>query len=1179
MIGKILIYNPQITKQKLYQLITQFNYDVSSNQLWKEYQSKGLLVQLNQNSDQAIILLDQLQYKELLQLDKLILEDCFKGWKNFILLKEFFLNDYNPNIQFTFCSYLQYKLKVGSIEPQKNENIFAMSQIQTFFDFIISNKLLTLIKENYENLGIVIKSYRNFMKNDIQFNERIKSTIYNSEIKKMLLNFKQYLVNTQNIIKIMRLNSRKQNYQIKQHKESNELNNFSQLKYLMKVLEQILSSHVQEFNYMMGDENSKLEIQNLWTDERIYIQMELERLKLKNQFLDNLKKKLLTQLTLFLDQKNFLNAASSLIQVIKNSWIEFEQQEQQEISSLQINNNVTLFFENQLNNLYLDYEEMNKELNNENNESLIFLKEIIQIKYEIGALLNPENPKEIKGLIKYIQNLRFKNQKFHLKLDSIKKSFLNVLPQINPKELQKLKEFINLNEFLLSVLQHQLFSTHLEAFSSDLIFSNYYNIQDLILFFLTRLNQMANYLILTLINFQSDLELNHFIFSFRYSNRRQIGKKKLFRKKQLFFCERTIKDYPQRIISIRNIEKQATYELINLQFTEQDYKNKLSKQKGLIEYFQFILSIEKQKISWEELDLRLIEREFGEIFIKESHFEMIVEKFIQDLNIDQLLENFIEDQFENFQDLREDQEKFSNLLSDLRKIKDQRIYQNLNQIEIDYYNQLANQTETVIKTMETFGKKEQNMFKMLIKEELMKFQSLISRYQQEIKVKDETTKTQSNQNEIYLSKQKIQQKEKDQMQEKDEQTDVEYLGKELKFYHNRNHTAYLKCMVKVIQFQQYQIKEEENLINKLLEEITCFADDLDQIQRFENETQKEYKQLFEGLFKELIKNFEQLAVTNINLSQMEDENFELYLERIKSKSHLSQSANEKQEIIQTQPNISDFLNFLKAYFQEKLAEPKSFSKTLVQQELLIQQIKKLYLQDNQEEEKDEKFIQQKTLLDNLKQKFIDLTNNENLKIKQGLVFTIIQISSNCFTDSIISFCSKTLILFWVSEKDQRVRNLLKNENLINMQMQILKKDWKTQNDRIAGEMEQILKRIDSLKEEIFHEPNINKRDLKLKQLDETTQQLDEYIGKISEMGQQFRLITDFVNFARKALLRQHWEQNQKNFRKVNIHWQQKNIVNIQTCRLNNQNNIGICYLLTNGRLNKIGQYDSQGENQ
>ncbi|CAD8214592.1 unnamed protein product [Paramecium pentaurelia] len=190
---------------------------------------------------------------------------------------------------------------------------------------------------------------------------------------------------------------------------------------------------------------------------------------------------------------------------------------------------------------------------------------------------------------------------------------------------------------------------------------------------------------------------------------------------------------------------------------------------------------------------------------------------------------------------------------------------------------------------------------------------------------------------------------------------------------------------------------------------------------------------------------------------------------------------------------------------------------------MIQQIKKIYLSENEEEEQEDKddvqSNQQLGLFQSLYQKYKDYKNNDEWKIKQGLVLSIIQISSNCFTNRIIQFCQQILIELWALEKDQRVRNLLKNETLIHLSMQILQKDWQTQNNRIAGEMQQMLSRIDFLQEQIAQEANANKREIQLKEMDETTEQLDEQIENISEMGQQLKLITDFVNHIRKGLTR------------------------------------------------------------
>ncbi|CAD8182028.1 unnamed protein product [Paramecium pentaurelia] len=113
MIGKILIYNPLIAKQKFYQLTKTHKSGAKSSQIWKEYQNKGFLIQVNKIDDQALIQLNSLKNNQLLQIDRPIFEECFKGWENFLLLKDFLLNEQYQNFPFTFGSYLNRKLDFG----------------------------------------------------------------------------------------------------------------------------------------------------------------------------------------------------------------------------------------------------------------------------------------------------------------------------------------------------------------------------------------------------------------------------------------------------------------------------------------------------------------------------------------------------------------------------------------------------------------------------------------------------------------------------------------------------------------------------------------------------------------------------------------------------------------------------------------------------------------------------------------------------------------------------------------------------------------------------------------------------------------------------------------------------------------------------------------------------------
>ncbi|CAD8098793.1 unnamed protein product [Paramecium sonneborni] len=88
---------------------------------------------MNHNNDQALIQLSQFKNKQqLLQIDRIILKDCFKGWEHFILLKDFLQNEKNQNLHFTLKAYLQNKFNISCFGHQQNEYIIAIGKIQTF---------------------------------------------------------------------------------------------------------------------------------------------------------------------------------------------------------------------------------------------------------------------------------------------------------------------------------------------------------------------------------------------------------------------------------------------------------------------------------------------------------------------------------------------------------------------------------------------------------------------------------------------------------------------------------------------------------------------------------------------------------------------------------------------------------------------------------------------------------------------------------------------------------------------------------------------------------------------------------------------------------------------------------------------------------------------------------------
>ncbi|CAK73532.1 unnamed protein product, partial (macronuclear) [Paramecium tetraurelia] len=1016
MIGNILQYNPLLTKLKLSQLINTENIGVKSDQIWKEYQRKGLLIQMNHCNDQALILLNQFQDKQLSQIDRTILKTCFKEWDVFLLLKDFLINEKHQNISFTFGSYLKSKLEIQGQELEQNVNIVAINNIKKFLGFYVSNKLLILIQINTEKLEEAIKLCRNFTQ-DKQYDENLKLKILSQQIQKIIQNLDIYLQNTQVLLKIMRLNQSKQ-------KNGEEVKNFEKFNKLLR-LQQILQLYIildQDQNQDQGSQtqHQKIVIANNDIEEwRKLIFDELNNIDFKEDKFSSL------QLT-----SNLQNSKKKIRREVENL-IENYQKEIQKLELSYIQNDLLQYFQILVNNLNLNYENKYYEFQNHFSEYYKYLQGIMIIMSKIETVPSRVDLKKVKQalsdlqLLKFLEKLRQSNLKLKLNLVASKKSFSFLLEKAKLEELRKLSEIINLNRFLFNIIE----------------------------------------------------------------------------------------EFPERIMTKRtNFDRLIYTELQNIEITGDDFEFRLSKQKGIIKSLLFKQSLNEKQFEQVGNDLEMFEKEFGDQFTKQSFSLQKIQKIFQDLEVDKSKEK-MEKKKLNSLEIKLEKEKYEMFLSQLKEIEDFRKF-----LQIENWNKLKQQTETVIQTLEKFECPNKTIFLKLINLELNQLQTLIS--QQQINHEEQQVQISPIRHERVdvIDNDKCFQIELIQQihleaGKSENVVDTTQNGQKFNFSSNESYRVYLSFITKVVKIKQLIMKEEMVLLSNLLEEVTFFSNTFCQIEKYEKTIQTEFQDKFQDGIKEFIKKLEQLQFSYVNLEQKKDENFHSYMESLEIKLF---NREKDQVATQIKINIFDFLDCLEFYLLEKLAQTRCFSNFKIEQDFLIQQIKKLYCEESSEEfEKEE----ESNLLDNLVQRFQDFKNNEQWKIKQGLVFTIIQISTNCFSDSITSFCQKVLIQLWVQEKDQRIRNFLKNQQLISMQMQILQKDWSTQHDRIAKKMQEMLRRIDELQEQISHEANLNKRDLYLKELDETTEQLDQQIENISEMGQQLRLITDFVNHIRKGLIR------------------------------------------------------------
>ncbi|CAK80818.1 unnamed protein product (macronuclear) [Paramecium tetraurelia] len=507
------------------------------------------------------------------------------------------------------------------------------------------------------------------------------------------------------------------------------------------------------------------------------------------------------------------------------------------------------------------------------------------------------------------------------------------------------------------------------------------------------------------------------------------------------FLLNVIRNVPKRIMRENtNLDPPLHIELRNI--SNEEFRQKLLKQKGEIAYHIIRQRINGKMINQERKDLELIEKELGELFIKQPPSFRSVEKIktiFGNLKVDEQLRDG------KFHLLEKD-----TYLSQLRQIKNLSKPQS---IEKENWNSLIKQTETVIKTIQAFGQTDKEIDKMLINQELLILKSIISKLSNE--------------------EQQQEQKSQDPM--------------------NENYRTYLQLMIKIVKIKTLSLQEEMELLNELFEKVLIFAGKLDQIQRYEEENQTKFQNRFQEFIQECIGRFEKSQLIE------EDQNFCLNKESLEFQ--LFKRGNDN-----TQIKISDFLQQLVVSVQKNWLN-SSIAPTPNSNKIFQFNKYKKYTQR----------IMKKKMQKYQKNKLVQFKSSKTSQImnngKSNKVQCLLQ-----FRFLLIVFQILQLLFVRKSQSNYGFRKRIK-ESEIFQKIKILQKDWQTQHDRIEGKMQEMLRRIDELQEQISHEANLNKRDQYLKELDETTEQLDQQIENISEMGQQLRLLTDFVNHIRKGLIR------------------------------------------------------------
>ncbi|CAK74512.1 unnamed protein product (macronuclear) [Paramecium tetraurelia] len=136
--------------------------------------------------------------------------------------------------------------------------------------------------------------------------------------------------------------------------------------------------------------------------------------------------------------------------------------------------------------------------------------------------------------------------------------------------------------------------------------------------------------------------------------------------------------------------------------------------------------------------------------------------------------------------------------------------------------------------------------------------------------------------------------------------------------------------------------------------------------------------------------------------------------------------------------------------------------------------------------------------------------NNDYKIRECLVYNLIKLQQGIKEDKIVEFSSKMIQYLWVFEKDQRVRNLLKNKELIEMQKLVFSKDIKSTSEQIKQEMKLRINSIESISQELRLQGNSQIKEHLKQQLKQAYEELEQYNDNITEMSEKMDISLIFL---------------------------------------------------------------------
>ncbi|CAD8120542.1 unnamed protein product [Paramecium sonneborni] len=261
----------------------------------------------------------------------------------------------------------------------------------------------------------------------------------------------------------------------------------------------------------------------------------------------------------------------------------------------------------------------------------------------------------------------------------------------------------------------------------------------------------------------------------------------------------------------------------------------------------------------------------------------------------------------------------------------------------------------------------------------------------------------------------------------------------------------------------------------------------------------------------LLKILEQLLAINVNqIQQTENKELQLIIDKFNS---------QRQQIVNKFNIQTQITNLMKILYERNQSEScKCVVQIEQQKDKSIQKIEStleetlnffLFRQKSQEnisQKLDPLYFNVRNNLHEqvtIKKSIFDVFDFSNdYKIRECLVYNLIKLQQGIKEEQIEEFSSKLIQYLWIFEKDQRVRNLLKNKELIEMQKLFFSKDIKSISEQVRQEMKLRMKSIESIQQELRLEGNSQVKEQIKQQLILAYEELEQYNDNITEMSEK-----------------------------------------------------------------------------